>query len=235
MGMDYYFGKLSKENEVILDADEANHLVNVRRAKTGDLIHVTDGEGNLFVCEVRQVGKHICELSLLEKIKTPRPPYYIHIAIAPTKNIDRIEWFLEKATENGIDEVSFIICRHSERKEIKIERLQRVILAAMKQSQKTFLPKMNPAIDFKKFIITKTPGKKLICSMAAEKHDNLKRNYTAGESIVTLIGPEGDFHSDELSLASQLGYHAISLGNFRLRTETAALNVCTIVNFINAV
>jgi len=232
--MDYYFGKLSEENKIILEEDESNHLINVRRSKTGDIVKVTDGEGNLFISEVERIDKRRCELLVREKITTQKKSYRFHIALAPTKSIDRIEWFLEKATETGIDEVSFFICRHSERKEIKIDRLNRVVVSAIKQSQKTFLPKLNPAVDFKTFISRQGSGTKLICSMTANEHDNLKKNYQPGNSLTILIGPEGDFHVDELTQAKEAGYLAISLGNSRLRTETAALNACTIFNFINS-
>ena len=232
--MDYYFGTISSDDKIILEEDESNHLIHVRRSKVGDLVKITDGEGNLYIAELLRIDKKHGELIAREKIRSKKKPYHLHIALAPTKSIDRIEWFLEKATETGVDEISFFISRHSERKEVKIDRLKRVALSAIKQSQKTFLPKLNPAVEFKKFIIQQFNGTKLICSMAADEHDNMKKNYQPGHSLTVLIGPEGDFHADELALAREAGFHAISLGISRLRAETAALNVCTIFNFMNA-
>ncbi len=230
--MELFFGKPSAEKIIILDEVESNHLINVKRSKKGDVIHVTDGEGNLFTTEIVNIENHVCTLSILEVITTPPKTTTLHIAVAPTKNIDRIEWFLEKATETGIDEISFLQCRHSERKEIKMDRLNRVVVSSIKQSLKTFLPKLNPMIDFKSFVSHDFHGEKLIFSTGAV--ENLNQNYRSGKSLIALIGPEGDFHADELKLAIEKGYKPTSLGESRLRTETAALTVCTLFNFINS-
>ena len=160
--MELFFGKPSTEKIIILDEDESNHLINVKRSRKGDIIHVTDGEGNLFTTELGTIEKHNCTLSIHEVKSSPKKSTQLHIAIAPTKSIDRIEWFLEKATESGIDEISFLQCRYSERKEIKVERLNRVVVASMKQSLKTWLPKLNPMIDFKTFVTQPFTGDKLI-------------------------------------------------------------------------
>ncbi len=230
--MELFFGNPSAENIIVLDEVESNHLINVKRSKKGDIIHVTDGEGNLFTTEISNIDKHNCSLSILEIKTTPRKLFRLHVAVAPTKNIDRIEWFLEKATETGIDEISFLQCRHSERKEIKMERLNRVVVSSIKQSLKTFLPKLNPMIDFKTFVSKDLQGEKLIFSTGAI--ENIKDNYRSGKSLIALIGPEGDFHDDELKLATENGYLPTSLGESRLRTETAAITVCTLFNFINS-
>ena len=137
--MDIYFGK-PKDNKIILDEDESNHLINVKRVKIGDLVHVTDGEGNIYLAELLNLEKRSCTLGIRETKSAIKNPPNLHIALAPTKNIDRVELFLEKATEIGIDEISFLKCRHSERKEIKTERLNRIVVAAIKQSIKPFLP-----------------------------------------------------------------------------------------------
>jgi 16S rRNA (uracil1498-N3)-methyltransferase len=231
--MDLYYGK-SSGNNIILDEEESNHLINVRRAVNGHVVHVTDGHGNLFTTELIKTEKRNCTLQIIQTTVSSGKNYHLHIAIAPTKSIDRIEWFLEKATETGIDEITFLQCRHSERKEIKEERLNRVLIAAMKQSMKTFLPKLNPMIDFKTFMEKKNAGTLLICTMEAGETDSLKKNYKAGNDLLTLIGPEGDFHPDELALALKCGYKPTTLGSSRLRTETAALTVCTLFNFINS-
>ena len=231
--MDLYFGKPS-DNKIILDEDESNHLINVKRVRNGDVVNVTDGEGHLYTTELLQTEKRICVLSICETIVNKKKPYRLHLAIAPTKSIDRIEWFLEKTTETGIDEISFLVCRHSERKEIKLDRLNRVILSAMKQSEKTYLPKINAIVDFKVFVNRVNADTKLICTLNSNEYKSLKNNYHAGDSLTSLIGPEGDFHPDEVALAIQNGYKPVTLGASRLRTETAALNVCTLFNFINS-
>ena len=231
--MDLYFGQ-PIGNKIILDEDESNHLINVKRVRTGEIVSVTDGEGYLYKTELLQVEKRLCVLNILEKVLTPKKPFQLHLAIAPTKSIDRIEWFLEKATETGIDEISFLVCRHSERKEIKTERLKRVLVSSMKQSMKTFLPKINPIIDFKTYVSGNLSGIKLICTMNSEGIESFKNNYSAGNNLNVLIGPEGDFHPEEIILAKQSGYKPTSLGNSRLRTETAAINVCTLFNFMNS-
>ena len=232
--MDLFFGIASDDNSITLDETESNHLINVKRAKTGDLIQVTDGKGNLFSAELLNIQQRQCKLLVRTSEKTISTKFKLHIALAPTKNIDRMEWFLEKATETGIDEISFIICRHSERREIKTERLQRVLISSMKQSLKTFLPKMNQPKNFNNFIKEKNDSTKLLFSMDANKDQNLKKHYRAGSSLTALIGPEGDFHPEELKLAIENNFMLTSLGDQRLRTETAALSVCTLFNFINS-
>lgn len=231
--MDLYFGHPSG-NKIILDEDESNHLINVKRVRAGELVSVTDGGGNLYKTELLQIEKRLCVLKILEIVLTPKRLFQLHLAIAPTKSIDRIEWFLEKAAETGIDEISFLVCRHSERKEIKTDRLQRVLISSMKQSMKTFLPKINPMVDFKSFVKENFSGIKLICTMNTEGMESFKNNYSAGNNLNVLIGPEGDFHPEEILFARQCGYKPTSLGSSRLRTETAALNVCTLFNFMNS-
>jgi 16S rRNA (uracil1498-N3)-methyltransferase len=231
--MDLYYGQPSEGNIIILDEDESKHLINVKRGLESDIVYVTDGKGKLFVTEIQSRDKRNCTLSILEtKTSIKRKPS-LHIAIAPTKNIERIEWFLEKVTEIGIDEVSFILCRHSERKEIKIERLNRVLVAAMKQSLKTFLPKLNPMIDFKKMIPNDSHNDRMICSLTDETK-SFKEIYSEGKSLLALIGPEGDFHQDELLLAKENGFKTVSLGEERLRTETAGVTICSFFSFVNS-
>ena len=231
--MDLYYGK-AEGNNIVLDEDESHHLIKVKRNRTGDSVFVTDGLGNLFTTNFISVDKRNCILGIRETKFTNKRSPHLHIAIAPTKNIDRIEWFLEKATETGIDEVSFLQCRHSERKEIKIERLNRVLISAMKQSLKTYLTILNPIIDFKEFISGDFQGNKIICSMSAGENENLKSNYKVGENLIALIGSEGDFHDEELNLAIQKDFIPTCLSTSRLRTETASMTVCTIFNFMNS-
>lgn len=231
--MDLYYGK-AEGNNIVLDEDESHHLIKVKRNRTGDSVFVTDGLGNLFTTNFISVDKRNCILGIRETKFTNKRSPHLHIAIAPTKNIDRIEWFLEKATEAGIDEVSFLQCRHSERKDIKTDRLNRVLISAMKQSLKTILPKLNPIMDFNNFVSGNYQGNKIICTMSAGKNENLKNNYQGGKNLIALIGPEGDFHVDELSVAIQKDFIPISLSSSRLRTETAAMTICTLFNFVNS-
>lgn len=225
--MDYYFG-IAEGDTVVLSPEEFNHLKNVKRIKSGDIVKVTDGMGNLFTCEFTGNNSPL----RLRSVETVWPKNYrLHIAVAPTKNTDRIEWFVEKAVETGIDTVTFIQCRHSERKEIKTERLTRVAIAAMKQSKKTFLPVINDMIPFSSFIRQNHDSVKLLFTQSGA--GLIRDKYKPGENLLALIGPEGDFNEDELKLAAENGFVATSLGNSRLRTETAALTVCTLFNFLN--
>lgn len=232
--MELYYGQTSGDNTITLDEDESNHLIKVNRKNTGESVLVTDGEGNLFTTQLIEKTKRNCILEIKSVEKTQPRNQKLHIAIAPTKNIDRMEWFLEKATECGIDEITFLVCRHSERRELKEDRLKRVLVAAMKQSLKTFLPKLNPITDFKDFVNKESDSVKLIFTMMASEEKNLNVNYQKGKSLTALIGPEGDFHESELEMAQKNGYVFTSLGNSRLRTETAGINVCMLFNFINS-
>jgi 16S rRNA (uracil1498-N3)-methyltransferase len=228
--MDFYYG-YAKGDSVILSDEEFNHLKNVKRIKNGDEVMVTDGNGNLYHTEF---AGNQAPLRIVRS-KTFLPANFsLHIAVAPTKSIDRIEWFLEKAVETGISEVSFILCRHSERKEIKSERMQRIAVSALKQSKKVFLPKINEMIPFNAFIKNKKEECRLLFTQQAGANATLSANYNKKQNLLALIGPEGDFHDDEIALAKADGFQLTSLGNSRLRTETAALAVCTLFNFINS-
>lgn len=230
--MDLFYGK-PEGNKILLSEEESNHLLKSKRHSLGEIVFVTDGEGNLFSAIIESIDKRTCTLAIQETRRDKKKLPHLHIAISPTKSIDRIEWFLEKVTEFGIDEITFLNCRHSERKEIKQDRLQRVVIAALKQSVKTFLPRLNPMTDFNKFITGSFMGSKLICSTGAQKEDSLKNLYSKGESLTAVIGPEGDFHSDEINSAVDNGFSLASLGESRLRTETAGIAVCSVFHFMN--
>jgi 16S rRNA (uracil1498-N3)-methyltransferase len=214
--------------------DELNHLINVKRLRTGDEVQFTDGLGNIYRTRIMDAGKKNCSFEILSSEHREKKKFRLHIAIAPTKSIDRIEWFIEKAVEMGIDEITFLNCRHSERKEVKTDRLVRVAVAAMKQSLKTYLPVINPMTDFDKFSRKEYSAKRLLFSISAPAENNLHRLISKEDSIIALIGPEGDFHPDEIKNAMDAGYIIATLGDTRLRTETAAVSVCAIFNFINA-
>jgi len=229
----FYSPDISSDKYVLPEA-ESKHCIKVLRLKTGDIIHLTDGMGKL--CETRIIDDNIkkCTLEIIRVQKeVGKRNYKIHIAIAPTKNISRFEWFLEKATEIGIDEITPVICELSERKVIKTERLNKVITSAMKQSLKTYHPKLNKAIKNIDFIKNNFKGNKFIAYCSDEYRDTLKDIYQKGTNALILIGPEGDFSEEEVKKAINTGYTPVSLGESRLRTETAALVACFTVNLMN--
>ncbi|MFI5219362.1 MAG: 16S rRNA (uracil(1498)-N(3))-methyltransferase [Bacteroidia bacterium] len=214
--------------------EEAEHCIGVLRHKKGDVVHLVDGEGGLYKAEIIIAEKKNCEVRILETQKeTGRRNYSLHIAIAPTKNIDRLEFFLEKTTEIGIDEITPIICEHSERKEIKRERLNKILVAAMKQSVKAYLPELNSSIRFKDFVEQAKSPQKFICTCEVDKSSTLKNIYSKENDVLLLIGPEGDFSKEEIKFAESNGFKTISLGESRLRTETAGIVACSTIYFIN--
>ncbi|MEG1006249.1 MAG: 16S rRNA (uracil(1498)-N(3))-methyltransferase [Bacteroides sp.] len=210
-----------------LPEEEAQHCIRVLRLTTGDEITLTDGKGCFYRAEISAATNKRCMVTILETIgQDPLWKGHLHIAMGPTKNMDRNEWFAEKATEIGMDELSFLNCRYSERKVIKTERIEKILVSAMKQSLKARLPKLNPMIDFDKFIEQKFDGQKFIAHCYEGEKPLLKDVFKRGEDTLVLIGPEGDFSEEEVKKALDKGFVAISLGKSRLRTETAALVAC---------
>ena len=216
-----------------LSPEESRHIVKVLRKKEGDLLTITNGKGYLFEAEILAADPKKCRAQIIKAKRTIPRLHSLHMAVAPTKMNDRYEWFLEKATEIGVSEITPIVCDHSERKVIKHERYQKVILSAMKQSLQTFLPKLNPLVDFKSFVEHNRPGLEFIAHCNEGDKMELKRRVAPDKDVVILIGPEGDFSEEEISLAVKNGYVPVSLGRNRLRTETAALVACTTVAIIN--
>ena len=223
------------DGDYFLSEEESMHCIGVLRFKKNDIINLVDGIGGFYSAKIVQDDKKKCEVKIISRqTEYNKRNYQLHIAIAPTKNTERYEWFLEKVTEIGIDEITPVICEHSERKEIKMERLNKVIISAMKQSVKTYLPKLNAAVKFKDFITDADASQKFICSCDAEKNSTLKNFYEKEKDVLLLIGPEGDFSKEEIKIAELNGYKIISLGDSRLRTETAGIVACEIINFINS-
>ena len=218
------------KDEIILSAEESKHATKVLRKKEGDILNFTDGKGAFYKAEIIVADSRKCRLKVVStEQKEKQHNYHLHIAIAPTKNMDRFEWFLEKATEIGIDEITPIICSHSERKVIKTERCNRILLSAMKQSLKFYLPKLNEAVSFNDFIKQDFNGTKYIAHCEdGEKKDLRIVNKT--EKTIILIGPEGDFSPKEIELAEQNQFKAVSLGTSRLRTETAGIVAAHTIN-----
>ncbi|MDC6366897.1 MULTISPECIES: 16S rRNA (uracil(1498)-N(3))-methyltransferase [Flavobacteriaceae] len=219
--------------QFFFSSEESKHITKVLRKKEGDLLHITNGKGFLFEAKILVADIRKCKAQIVSESKTVPKKYKLHLAVAPTKMNDRYEWFLEKATEIGVDEITPIICEHSERKVLKIERMERIVQSAMKQSLRTFLPKLNPITSYNDFLAQQNEGLKFIAHCEEGEKMELKRRVAADKDVTILIGPEGDFSKDEIDLAYQKGYVPVSLGKNRLRTETAAIVACTTVGIIN--
>ena len=232
--MNTFFGVI-QNNAAILNEDESLHCVKVLRHKVGDVIRVIDGNGIIAIGKIEAAHAKQCAVSLTEKetVKQSRN-YKLHVAIAPTKNIERTEWFVEKAVEIGVDEISFIKCKNSERTVIKDDRLKKVAEAAVKQSQQAFIPKLNTLVEFKEFIKTNTSDIKLIAHCEKESKQHIKQYISTNKSFTILIGPEGDFTKDEIALALSSSYLPVALGESRLRTETAGLFACGAFAAVNS-
>ena len=215
------------------DKEESKHIIKVLRKKDTDILHVTNGLGFLFTTEITLASDSKCTVKIISFEKAAPSKFRLHLAVAPTKMNDRYEWFLEKATEIGIQEITPIICDHSERKVINNERFDKILLAAMKQANELYLPKLNPAISFKEFLNLQNDDFKLIAHCEETDKKTLKSVLKSNQNITMLIGPEGDFSQKEIALALNNDYTAVSLGNTRLRTETAAIVACHSVVFVN--
>ncbi len=219
---------------IILQEEEARHAIKVLRLRISEEVYATDGFGNWFQCTINEIGKRHCILNIENHIKEKgKRNYKLHIAIAPTKNIKRFDWFLEKATEMGIDEISPIITEHSERREMNIARSKRVITAAMKQSLKAYHPIINEPISYNDFLQKVKEKELFIAHLIDDKQLDLKQAYNHGKDVCVLIGPEGDFTDNEVDTAMEKGFKAVRMGIERLRTETAALFATANIHFIN--
>jgi 16S rRNA (uracil1498-N3)-methyltransferase len=203
--------------------DESRHIVKVLRKSTGDLLMITNGEGWMFEAEVIIPNHNKCVVSILKSTFEAPRTYTIHLAVAPTKMNDRYEWFIEKATEIGVDKITPIICQNSERKIIKTERFEKILQSAMKQSLQSYLPSLAPPISFSEFIKMPQEGATFIAHCEDGKKLKFKDQIEAKKSITILIGPEGDFSPKEIELALKHQYIPVSLGATRLRTETAGI------------
>lgn len=224
-----------KGKKYTLDKTESRHCVRVLRLKEGDKIQLIDGKGGFYTAEIVDANQNACTVECIEtKKEYGKREYKIQIAIAPTKNIDRIEWFMEKSTEIGMDVFTPLLCDHSERKQVKQERLERIITSAVKQSLKAYHPRLDEMTKFMDFIKTEHTGQKFIAHCEEGEEKNLFQDvYKAKSDVCILIGPEGDFSPTEIKAAKEAGFKEISLGNSRLRTETAGLVACHTVNLIN--
>ena len=220
-------------SEFTFPKDESKHIVKVLRKNTGDKVHITNGKGWLITAEILVPNINKCTAVIVSKELQKKQNYHLHLAVAPTKMNDRYEWFLEKATEIGIDSITPIICDHSERKVIKPERFERILQSAMKQSLNCYLPKLNNAVSFKDFINKDFLGDLFIAHCEETDRKSLKKQLNPNTSTTILIGPEGDFSVKEIEIALQNNFIPVTLGETRLRTETAAIVACHSVAFIN--
>lgn len=217
-----------------LNETESKHCIRVLRLSTNDHIQLIDGNGGFFTAKIIDPNPKKCKVEIIEtKKEYGKRNHYLHLAIAPTKNMDRFEWFLEKATEIGIDEITPLLCEHSERKILKSDRLEKVIISAVKQSIKAYKPRLNEIIPIKDFLSQKFEAEKYIAHCEEDEKVQLKNIYKKGQNSIILIGPEGDFSTTEIELAKKNNFQDISLGESRLRTETAGVVACHTINLLN--
>lgn len=217
------------------DEQESKHISKVLRLKTSDKILLTDGKGFFYEAQITEITNKKCSVEILKKEVQKKHDYYLHVAICPTKVNDRYEWFLEKATEIGIDEITPILTKNSERKSIKVERYKKVIESAMKQSYKAYHPKINDLTKIEDFFNQEMDyDQKLIAHCYESKKVSLKQSVSMKQSVLILIGPEGDFTVEEVELANKNNFSPLSLGDYRLRTETAGIASVQSLAFINS-
>ncbi len=227
--MQLFYSKEIHDDLIFLNEEESWHCIKVLRHKSGDVVHVLDGRGGFYTTEIADAHPKHCSLKITAMQQAfKKRSYFLHIAIAPTKNADRIEWFAEKATETGVDEISFILCKTSERKVLKTERIEKVVESAIKQSIQAYMPVINELCSFQSFLkkAADFKGKKLIAHCRESENILLHEKIKEADKVLCLIGPEGDFTQDELNLALEHGFEPVSLGINRLRTETAGVYVC---------
>jgi 16S rRNA (uracil1498-N3)-methyltransferase len=217
-------------NNNVLDQTNSQHCIKALRKKAGDLVDLVDGKGNFFQVKLTNEHPKKCEFSILSQCREVSRKRRVHIAMAPTKNNNRTEWFVEKAIEIGVDEISFIQTTNSERKHFSLDRIEKIAISAMKQSLKATLPILNSLVDFETFLAEQQNS--IANKFVAHLRDDstpLSKHLSSTNSLV-LVGPEGDFTAEEIERAAQNKFQLVSLGNSRLRTETAAVVACTFLN-----
>ncbi len=229
----FYTPDITNEKTYTINESESKHAIRVLRLKENNIIVLVDGKGSFFEAIIINDNPKKCEVRITNITKESNIKPKLHIAIAPTKNNDRTESFIEKCTEIGINEIIPMLCKHSERKKIKQERLVKTAVSAMKQSLKASLPNINELSSFNDIINNPFNGKKYIAHCYNENQKHYKTVYQKGENNLILIGPEGDFSTEEVKLAIDKGFEPITLGESRLRTETAGIVACTTFNLMN--
>ncbi len=232
--MELFFSNQIVGNLIEMPESEAHHLLNVLRYKIGDELKVTNGKGDFFESKIIEINKKKCVVEIIKIISIDKPKHYISIAIAPTKNRERLEWFFEKATEIGIDEIQLIKTQYSEKSNVAIDRLQKVLLAAIKQSNQAWLPILKPMIDFEKLIHYQNDYQQsFICHNLPPSTIQLIKIAKPHLKTLIMIGPEGGFSNHEIDLASKNKFQTVLLGNNKLRTETAGIIAASILKQIN--
>ncbi len=232
--MNLFYTPDIQENKYTLNPIESKHCIKVLRFNKGDLLTLVDGKGGWYETQIIDPNPKRCQVEVLNKKENwGKRPFYTHIAMAPTKNNDRFEWFVEKATEIGIDEITPILCKHSERKIIKRERIEKIAISAMKQSLKAYLPKINELTKIEDLIKSTTIQNRFIAYCEDIPKEHLQNIAKPNTENLVLIGPEGDFAPEEVDLALKNQFNAVSLGNSRLRTETAGLAACHMLSLKN--
>ena len=233
----YLFYTPDIEREQCLNEEESAHCVRVLRYGVGDDILLTDGKGTTYTARITNANPKHCTFEIIKAQKQQKNhPFHLHIAIAPTKNAERIEWMVEKCTEIGVDEITLLCCRFSERKQMRLDRLNKIILSAAKQSLTPYLPILNDMTDFAAFInaTAHSQVQKFIAHCYEQDKHLLRDAIQRGQDIIVLIGPEGDFSEQEIQSALHNGYLPVSLGQSRLRTETAGIVACHTAVLVNS-
>jgi 16S rRNA (uracil1498-N3)-methyltransferase len=233
--MQIFYSPDIKDNTCVLDKDESRHCVKVLRMTKGSLVKLIDGSGNMFEGQIVDPDPQRCSIAIIQTFPDfEKRNYRLHIAISPLKNQERLEWFVEKSVEMGIDEITPLICRNTEKPGIKAERINNIIISAMKQSLKASRPLLNEPAKFGEFIISAFNAIKMIahCNPGFERN-KIDSIYKSGRNAVILIGPEGDFSNEEVATAINNGFEPVHLGSSRLRTETAGIAACHSIYFIN--
>jgi 16S rRNA (uracil1498-N3)-methyltransferase len=231
--MHHFYEPEIANGRLFLNDEESRHALKVMRLMEGDIIEVLDGKGVIYRCRITNARKN-CEFLILDQKSVEKSPFSIHIAIAPTKNQDRMEWFAEKATEIGVDKISFIISQNTERNKLRMDRVIKKAVGGMKQSLNLWLPEINEGTGFSDFVRMNASIQNKFIAYVDENHSvHLKDAAPKGENVLILIGPEGDFTKDEIRVAKDLGHVPVSLGANRLRTETAGIVACHTINLIN--
>ena len=231
--MDIFYQEKLTEKPFVLDPVESAHCIKVLRKRKGDTIQLVDGAGGLFTAEILDENTKACRFSIVSHTPDYEPlGYNLDIAIAPTKNIDRFEWFIEKATEIGVSSITPLLCQRSERKHLRLDRLEKVIIAAMKQSKKAYKPALNDLLSIDKFLQQSHRGKKYMAHCMDGKKSAVWELGAQG-AYTLMIGPEGDFTDEEIRLALSNGFEGLTLGDYRLRTETAGVVACSAIYFVH--
>lgn len=218
-----------------LDENESSHCIKVLRLSKGDFINLIDGKGGFYEAKIIEPNEKKCIVEVITAYQNyGKRNFFLHIAIAPTKSMDRFEWFLEKATEIGVDEITPLLCYHSERTIIREDRLRKIIVSSMKQACQAYEPRLNPTRRFVDFMNKSRKGQKFIAHCLDSNKEILGKSISPRKDLTILIGPEGDFSKEEIKLAKKSGFHEVSLGTSRLRTETAGVIACHTCHLINS-